>query len=256
MDMGELTRQLPYLRRHARMLLGRQDHADLLIEEALRELLTTGDSLAIRRDPRRELLKALYAALHDLGLPGPAGSSSAEFRQPADARLQNLPLPQRSVLLLLAVERLSVADASQVTRLSGSDVLRLAREAQSDVERTLETDILIIEDEWAIARDLRRIVSDLGHRVTGVAASREQALELAARDAPGLVLADLNLADGDSGVDAVREIFRDRPTPAIFVTAFPERLLARAQPEPIYLITKPFSPEMIKSTVSQALFFA
>ena len=255
MDMGELTRQLPYLRRHARMLLGRQDHADLLIEEALRELLTTGDSLAIRRDPRRELLKALYAALRDLGPPGPAAPST-EFHQPADARLQNLPLPQRSVLLLLAVERLSVAEASQVTRLSGNDVLRLAHEAQSDVERTLETDILIIEDEWAIARDLRRIVSDLGHRVTGVAASREQALELAARDAPGLVLADLNLSDGDSGVDAVREIFRDRPTPAIFVTAFPERLLARARPEPICLITKPFSPAMIKSTVSQALFFA
>ena len=255
MDMGELTRQLPYLRRHARMLLGRQDHADLLIEEALRELLVAGDSLAIRRDPRRELLKALYAALRDLGLPGPAAPST-EFRPPADARLQNLPLPQRSVLLLLAVERLSVADASEVTRLSGSDVLRLAHEAQSDVERTLETDILIIEDEWAIARDLRRIVSDLGHRVTGVAASREQALELAARDAPGLVLADLNLSDGDSGVDAVREIFRDRPTPAIFVTAFPERLLARARPEPIYLITKPFSPAMIKSPVTQALFCA
>ncbi|HVI28781.1 PhyR family response regulator anti-anti-sigma factor [Hansschlegelia sp.] len=255
MDIGELTRQLPYLRRHARMLLGRQDHADLMIEEALRELLRTGDCAAIDYDPRRQLLKALYGALYAQGLPETA-TSSTETHLPVDARLQSLSLPRRSVLLLLAVERLSVADASEVTGLSGSDVLRLASEAQNDVERRLETDILIIEDEWAIARDLRRIVSDLGHRVTGVAASREQALELAARDNPGLVLADLHLADGDSGVDAVREIFRDRPTPAIFVTAFPERLLARARPEPIYLITKPFSPAMIKSTVSQALFFA
>ena len=255
MNIGDLTRQLPYLRRHARMLLGRQDHADLVIEEALRELLRAGDSVAIAHDPRRELLKALYEALHVQGQPEQT-ASSAETTEPVDARLQSLSLPRRSVLLLLSVERLSVTEVGDVTGLNSSDVLRLAREAQNDVERRLETDILIIEDEWAIARDLRRIVSDLGHRVTGVAASREQALQLAARDNPGLVLADLHLADGDSGVDAVREIFRDRPTPAIFVTAFPERLLARARPEPIYLITKPFSPAMIKSTVSQALFFA
>jgi DNA-binding LytR/AlgR family response regulator len=69
------------------------------------------------------------------------------------------------------------------------------------------------------------------------------------------VLADIQLADGSSGLDAVNEILTNIDTPVIFITAFPERLLTGDKPEPAFLITKPFRPETVKATISQALFF-
>ena len=71
-----------------------------------------------------------------------------------------------------------------------------------------------------------------------------------------MVLADIQLADGSSGIDAVNEILHSRfEVPVIFITAYPERLLTGERPEPTFLITKPFLPDMVKALVSQALFF-
>src|SRR3546814_7397622 len=56
----------------------------------------------------------------------------------------------------------------------------------------------------------------------------------------GLVLADIQLADGSSGIDAVQDILAIAPVPAIFITAFPERLLTGGRVEPTFLISKPF----------------
>ncbi|MBU2381500.1 MAG: response regulator, partial [Alphaproteobacteria bacterium] len=76
-----------------------------------------------------------------------------------------------------------------------------------------------------------------------------------ARHRPGLVLADIQLADGSSGIDAVKDILKRFDVPVIFITAFPERLLTGERPEPTFLITKPFQPETVKAAISQALFF-
>jgi len=75
------------------------------------------------------------------------------------------------------------------------------------------------------------------------------------RARPGLVLADILLADGSSGLDAVNEILRTISVPVIFVTAYPQRLLTGTRPEPTFLITKPFHPNNVKAIISQALFF-
>ena len=64
---------------------------------------------------------------------------------------------------------------------------------------------------------------------------------------PGLVLADIHLADGSSGLDAVNEILRNLSLPVVFVTAFPQRLLTGTRPEPTFLITKPFQSENVKT---------
>ncbi|KAG5733910.1 hypothetical protein E4T56_gene5859, partial [Termitomyces sp. T112] len=67
-----------------------------------------------------------------------------------------------------------------------------------------------------------------------------QAQKLAAEGMPGLVLADIQLADGSSGLDAVADLLAITDVPVIFITAFPERLLTGNGPEPTWLITKPF----------------
>jgi hypothetical protein len=69
------------------------------------------------------------------------------------------------------------------------------------------------------------------------------------------VLADIQLADGSSGIEAVNDILGISGVPIVFITAYPERLLTGERPEPTFLITKPFAPENVKAITSQALFF-
>ena len=119
----------------------------------------------------------------------------------------------------------------------------------------MATTVLIIEDEPVIAADIQALVMELGHRVSEVATTRAEARAAAERNPPGLILADIQLADGSSGIDAVRDILVDTAASVIFITAFPERLLTGERPEPTFLITKPFQPETVKAAISQALFF-
>jgi CheY-like chemotaxis protein len=95
----------------------------------------------------------------------------------------------------------------------------------------------------------------MGHQVIGVAGTHAEAVDIARRKSPGLVLADVRLADGSSGIEAVSEILKTYDMPVIFITAFPERLLTGERPEPAFLITKPFQDEMVKAVIGQALFF-
>src|SRR5690606_20369950 len=118
------------------------------------------------------------------------------------------------------------------------------------------TDVMIIEDEPLIAMDIEQMVQSMGHSVTGVARTHAEALKLFNEKRPGLVLADIQLADGSSGIDAVNDILKSVTVPVIFITAFPERPLTGERPEPAFLVTKPFQPDMVKALVSQVLFFS
>jgi len=161
----------------------------------------------------------------------------------------------RQAFLLTALEGFTPTEAAQILGTDFADVERLIAEAQAEIDAELATDVLIIEDEPVIAADIEALVQELGHRICDVAATRQEAIDAARRDAPGLVLADIQLADGSSGVDAVKDILSERDAPVIFITAFPERLLTGERPEPTFLITKPFQPETVKAAIGQALFF-
>jgi CheY-like chemotaxis protein len=117
--------------------------------------------------------------------------------------------------------------------------------------------VLIIEDDPMIGLDIEGIVTRLGHAVTGIARTRSDAVDLALKQPPDLVLADVQLADNSSGIDAVNEILGAfSGLPVIFVTGYPEKLLTGLKPEPAFLIAKPFSEDQVRSAVSQAMFFA
>jgi CheY-like chemotaxis protein len=103
--------------------------------------------------------------------------------------------------------------------------------------------------------DIETIVRDLGHNVTGVAVTRDEAVSMARQSPPGLVLADIQLADGSSGLDAVNELLKTFEVPVIFITAYPERFLTGERPEPAFLIAKPFQPATVSAVISQVLFF-
>jgi CheY-like chemotaxis protein len=95
----------------------------------------------------------------------------------------------------------------------------------------------------------------LGHTVVGIAATRREAVEKALAERPGIILADINLGEGGSGIEAVAEILESFDIPVIFITAYPEKLLTGERREPTYLVAKPFLPESVQATVGQALFF-
>ncbi|MFN7281533.1 MAG: response regulator, partial [Brevundimonas sp.] len=147
------------------------------------------------------------------------------------------------------------SEAGQILSSDVQSVEQLISEAQGEIDAELATDVLIIEDEAIISADIESLVRELGHRIAGTATTHHEAVDSAARHRPGLVLADIQLADGSSGIDAVKEILKRFDVPVIFITAFPERLLTGERPEPTFLITKPFQPETVKAAISQALFF-
>jgi CheY-like chemotaxis protein len=153
------------------------------------------------------------------------------------------------------MEDFSIEDTARVLGVSERDVDGLLEDANQDLATQLRADVLIIEDEPLIALDLQQLVHDLGHCVVRVARTEREAVGAALASRPGLILADIQLADGSSGLDAVNEILPQLSVPVIFVTAYPERLLTGTKPEPTFLIRKPFRPDALRAVISQALFF-
>jgi CheY-like chemotaxis protein len=206
-------------------------------------------------DQALPLRTALYRALNAIWREGEARTAEAVDHSPPDYRLQVLSPVQRAVLLLTSMEGFTTSEAAQVLDLDLTELHLHLDAAEEALERQLATDVLIIEDEPIIGLDLTRLTRELGHRVTGVAATRDEAVEMARRQRPGLVLSDIRLADGSSGLDAATDILKSFDIPVIFITAFPERLLTGERPEPAFLITKPFREETVKALIGQALFF-
>jgi CheY-like chemotaxis protein len=161
----------------------------------------------------------------------------------------------RQAFLLVAVEGFDENEAAEILDLDDASFSSLLSEASNEISRQVATDILIIEDEPLIAMDIEEMVESLGHRVVGIARTHAEAVGIFAKSHPRMVLADIQLADGSSGIDAVNEILAATSVPVIFITAFPERLLTGERPEPAFLVTKPFNPDMVKALISQALFF-
>jgi len=250
-----LAPHLPFLRRYARALSGSQAGGDAYVRATLEALLDKRLELAPASSPRVALYRVFHAIWSSTAEGAPRAPEPLDREATPDQRLQALPPLCRVVLLLTAVERFSLAEAAEILDLDEAAVETQLEEAQKQIEEALATRVLIIEDEMIIALDLKGVVEQLGHQVVGVAATKGDAVKLAARERPGLVLADVQLADGSSGIDAIEEILGRSDVPVIYITAFPERLLTGERQEPTYLIAKPFLPETVMATIAQALFF-
>jgi DNA-directed RNA polymerase specialized sigma24 family protein/CheY-like chemotaxis protein len=252
--LARLAPHLPYVRRYARALTGDQTTGDHYVRVAL-EALAAGDRvLESNLTPR----VALYHVFHAIWLSSGAqleGPRDEEAGDDASRRLLRIAPRSRQAFLLTALEGFTPSEAAQILGVDFPEVERLIAEAQAEIDAELATDVLIIEDEPVIAADIEALVTEIGHTVVDIAATRTEAVDAVARKTPGLVLADIQLADGSSGIDAVKDILARLDVPVIFITAFPERLLTGERPEPTFLITKPFQPETVKAAIGQALFF-
>ncbi len=252
----EIVRSIPYLRRYARALTGSQATGDQYVRLCLEAIIEEPDKIR----PNGDFHLQLFTVFHDcfrifdqaLGDAVPEGV----LKDPFGKQLAALPSLERQVLLLISLENFSVSEAGRILSLSDAEVVENLTLAHDELKRQASAKVLIIEDEPVIAMDIASIVEGLGHDVVGVAGRKDEAVELAKRHLPDLVLADVQLLDGDSGIVTVQEILKSMTAPVIFVTGFPERLLTGNGMEPAFIVTKPFDPETLKVTIGQALSFA
>jgi CheY-like chemotaxis protein len=245
---------LPLLRRYARALTGSQSSGDAHVVALLEALIADRTLFGDPADAR----VGLYAAFHRMWESATVDAPQEPLRgreAVAQERLGKLTPRCRQALLLTAVEGFAHDDAGAIMGVAAGDVDALLEEAAAELRRQTLARVLIIEDEPIIAMDIEAVVQDLGHTVVGIADTRDRAVAMAKAERPDIVLADIQLADGSSGIDAVRDILGEFATPVIFITAYPERLLTGVRPEPTYLITKPFQPRTVEAAMGQALFF-
>jgi len=246
---------LPFLRRYARALTGSQKSGDAYVRACLEALVADRSLFDKALAPRVALYKVFHALWSSSNTKSASGSDASLFEQTAQERLERMAPENRQALLLKSLEQFSEEHVAIIMDRSPMDVALLVERAISEITESVKADVLIIEDEPLISMDLAEIVEDLGHTVSGQATTEAQAVAAAGANKPDLVLADIQLADGSSGIDAVKTILKDIEVPVIFITSFPERLLTGERPEPTFLITKPYEPDMVRAAVSQALFF-
>jgi CheY-like chemotaxis protein len=248
-----VVQHLPYLRRYARALTGSQMAGDAYVAATLETLVSEPETIAATGHVKVELFRVFTRIWNSLSVNG--RSEQIQRDLPAEVRIgQITPLP-RQAFLLSCLEGFSEEEVGAIISVDTETVRELVDEAGRELAADMATDILIIEDEPLIAMDLEALVEGLGHNVTGVARTRTEAVKLAAAKRPGLILADIQLADGSSGLDAVNDLLKSFEVPVIFITAYPERFLTGERPEPAFLIAKPFQPANVSAVISQALFF-
>ncbi len=247
---------LPYLRRFARSLTGSQDVGDSYVLAVLETLIADPKAFDTSLPPRIALYKIFVKVWDSLAIKQRAGDDPQSLQALApDRRLEAITPAPRQAFLLVSVEGFSTEEAATILDSSASHMQSLLHQAGAEIALQLSADVLIIEDEPLIALDLEALVEDIGHRVQGIARTHREAMAAVEKKRPTLVLADIQLADGSSGLEAVNEMLNSFQVPVIFITAFPERLLTGEKPEPVFLVSKPFEPAMVKALISQALFF-
>ena len=250
-----IMRELPYLRRYARALTGSQTTGDRYAEATLMAILEDRSTWDEGLAPKTALFRVFNSIWTSSGSPIEEAGAGLEAR--AQKHMAKLTPNTREALLLRTVEEFSLRDTAAIMDIPEAEAAELARIAETEMQDSVSGKVLVIEDEAIIAMDIQSIVADMGHQITGVARTRAGAVELGKKDRPDLILADVQLADNSSGIDAVNDLlghFGD--IPVIFITAFPERLLTGKKPEPAFIISKPYSEEKVRSSVSQAMFFS
>ncbi|HEX4298881.1 MAG TPA: response regulator [Devosia sp.] len=246
---------LPYLRRFSRATTGSQTSGDAYVAATLEALIADVSIFPETSSDRISLYKLFSKLFSSSAVRVPNPQPHFVWEQRAANNLANLAPRPRQAFLLVAVEGFTYPQAAEILDVSDTEFQRMLDEASREISRQVATDILIIEDEPLIAMDIEQLVESLGHRVVGIARTHKEAVALYGKTAPKMILADIQLADGSSGIDAVNDILSTEALPVIFITAFPERLLTGERPEPTFLVTKPFNPDMVKALISQALFF-
>jgi CheY-like chemotaxis protein/DNA-directed RNA polymerase specialized sigma24 family protein len=244
-----ITREIPRLRRYARVLTGNQAAGDAYVSATLEALAEDTSALAL--DTTIGLFRTFTRIWNSVELADGSGKPA----KASDRHLSHVgPMP-RQAFLLLSLEDFPEEEAALILGVDVGELRALVDQFGKELASEIATNVLIIEDEPLIALGLEELVQRLGHNVIGLARTRDEAIDLAKAQRPGLILADIQLQDDSSGLDAANDLVSRAEAPVVFITAYPERLLTGKRPEPAFLVPKPFRETHVAAVVTQALFF-
>jgi DNA-directed RNA polymerase specialized sigma24 family protein/CheY-like chemotaxis protein len=251
-----ISSHIPYLRRFSRALTGTQAGGDAYVLATLEAVVADPTALKGDADLRASLYRLFLKVWESMPVNGYVDQLSfSADEKGAQRNLEAIPLRPRVAFLLSSLEGFETAEVARVMDCTVEEATDLIDKAGKEISKQIRTDVLIIEDEPLIAIDIQMLIEELGHRVINIARTHREAVAAAQTMKPGLILADIQLADGSSGLEAVNQILSKFSVPVIFITAYPERFLTGTPPEPAFLITKPFGVDSLKAVISQALFF-
>ena len=116
--------------------------------------------------------------------------------------------------------------------------------------------ILVIEDEAIVSKDMQQSLEKLGYNIAGAAATGLKAIELVKETNPDMVLMDIMLKGEMSGIEAAEQIKKEHNVPVIYLTAYAdENTLAKAKvTEPYGYIIKPFKEVDLQTSIEMALY--
>jgi len=247
-----VSKYLPFLHRYARALTGTQSSGDAYVTLTLEAL--SANPTPVSDGNVRVALFRLFTRIWRSAAVDANVAGAPKSRWP-EQKLANLTPLSRQAFLLMALEGFCEEDAARILECDSAVLRRLVERAGRELSSEIATDVLVIEDEVLVAMDLEALFENLGHKTISVARTHAEALQLAKMKQPGLIVSDIQLADGSSGLEAVNELLRGFEAPVLFITGYPERFLTGERPEPAFLISKPFQPAQVSAIASQALLF-
>jgi CheY-like chemotaxis protein len=208
--------------------------------------------LRSRNDTRLQLYKLFHEVIRAFASLLASEVSSARPDHQLKRHILELPLHQRQLILLSYLANFSHDQIAAILDMPPSAVATGIAAAREKIMPRDSARILVIEDEPVTAIDIADIVYRAGHALFGVAASRADALQLAKKGRPDLILADVRLGHDDSGILTAQEIAGDSQVPIIYITGHAKSVLeGRAKSR--FIIPKPFTAEVVAETINEAL---
>lgn len=250
---AEIIDLLPSLRRYALALIGDPLRADAAVELTLEQLLADQAALAtpaIRVAAFRRFERCCAEAVAAEWANGARRTAAGD--DGISAALERLPPEQRKALLLVGIEGFSHAEAGAVLGLAAEAIAQRVLAAREALRRALSLRVLVIEDEPMTAMSIAQMMTHMGHAVCGIAQTQREAVARAQASTPSLILADVRLRDGDSGIATVRAITRRQAIPVIFITGHASDLVSQDL-RPALVVGKPFAPHTLEAAVRRVL---
>ena len=116
--------------------------------------------------------------------------------------------------------------------------------------------VLVVEDESIVSKDIQHSLKKLGYNVVGASSTGEKAIELAGEERPDIILMDIMLKGDMNGIEAAEKIKELYSIPIVFLTAYAdESTLSKAKiTEPYGYILKPFKEIDLHTTIEMAVY--
>jgi two-component system, response regulator PdtaR len=113
--------------------------------------------------------------------------------------------------------------------------------------------VIVVEDEILIQLYVVNVLKKLGCEIVEAIPTGEEAVEIAKREKPDLILMDIKLAGIIDGIEAISQLASIAPFPVVIMSAFEidEKIKDLKYPGPIFFLSKPIEISKLKNILEQ-----